>query len=99
MKLIMNSYDEEEKIDLTTNNEIITFKKAELIIKSDNLEIKKVYKDSEYNAYGFLFSIMEILKEEKNVVIKEYNYINKADRALIAYKEICFEELQKMYWR
>ena len=89
--------DNNEEIILTPNYEITTFRKAELVIKSDNLEIKKVYNDVDYNIFEFLFFSMDLLMKEENVVIKYYKYIKKGNKDYIEVRELNFQALIEYY--
>lgn len=85
-------------IDLSPNYEFVTFLRAELIIKSDSLEIKKVYNTiCDFEIGSFIYEMMNILIKEDNITIESREYIKEGDKEYVKVKHFCFKELKEVY--
>lgn len=86
-------------IDLSKNYEFITFLRAEIIIKSDSLEIKKVYNDAcDFEIGSFIFEMMNVLIKEDNITIEYHEYIKEGGKEYVKVKHFCFKELKEAYF-
>lgn len=102
MKGLIESFDvfDEGDIDLSPNWEFSTFLKAELIIKSDSLNVKKIYNQDCYenDVYIFLFKMAELLTKEENVKIETHEYAKKADKVYVKVNNYIFKDAKEAYF-
>lgn len=86
-------------IDLSPNYEFSTFLKTELMIKSDNLEMKYMYEIeyNEFHIFGVLFMMMDLLIIQKNLTIETHEYIEKGGKKYVKVRNFDFKELTKAY--